>query len=95
MQRYLRVTCTMPLSGSLSEVNASFKRPSVLEQMLTAQETSGKGPQSMCQAYTAARAAASPATLPHVAAVITTQFGAAKKECISVTSVLAGNYNLH
>ena len=47
-----------------------------LAHELTAQATSGTGPRSLCQAYTAARAAATIAMLPHVAVATTSVFGA-------------------
>ena len=68
----------MPFLGTLSEVSTSsdspLPPPRGLAQELAAQATSGTGPRSLCQAHTAARAAATNAKLPRVAAAIFTAF---------------------
>ena len=70
----------MPWSGAPGAVDTSSKPaappPEELAQQLAAQAISGTGARSLCQAYTAARAAATTAKLPHVAAAIATAFGA-------------------
>ena len=80
LRRHLRVTCTMPFLGTLNEVNASSNLavsvPRGLDRKLMAQVTSGTGPRSLCQAYTADRAAATAATQPHVTAAMTVVFAA-------------------
>ena len=69
----------MAFLGTLSEVNASVEpdvpSPQGMPHTLAAQATTGTGPRSLCQAHTAARAAATSATLPHTAAAISASFG--------------------
>ena len=86
----------MQFSGTLTEFD-TISKPATsflrgLAHELAAQAMSGTGPRSLCQAYTAASAAAKIATQPHVAAALTTVVDACprtarrKKVCTSVNA---------
>ena len=64
------------LSGHDTSSNPDGSPLEGLAHELAAQASSGTGPQSLCQAYTAERTAAIRAALPHVAATTTAAFGA-------------------